>query len=146
MFLLCSAADTVGGGGFRNSTQFARRNPLRSAYVDVCRETVAAARDAYADFMLDRLVRLQQIVDKIADAFPAPASRGGSGLSGGGGGGGPDQFHQRPTGSSFGRRASSAQGRPPTAYLVDNEMGPLRAELDRVAEGVGHEHAFFSAS
>ena len=53
-----------------NSTQFRRHNSLRSNYSEYCLDYIGRAAQFWTDSNLDKLVRLRQMVEAVADTFP----------------------------------------------------------------------------
>ena len=77
----------------------------------MCCSCLLQATETSSDFILEKMVRLQQFVDRIFDQFPV--IKQGIGKT---------------------RRFS---------YLIQDEMTPIRAQLNRLAENVGHGNPLF---
>lgn len=56
-----------------NSSQFGRDGVLRGDYVNRCLNSLMRPTDFGADFILDKIVRFQQIVEQISERLPVPA-------------------------------------------------------------------------
>lgn len=54
---------------FRNSGQFGRSTSMRCQYVDFCADALAQAGEFPSDFLLQQVVRLMQIEDRISEFF-----------------------------------------------------------------------------
>ena len=94
----------------RNAAQFARRNPFRTLYAEMCANYFGYLEESYMDSTLEKLVRLQMVSDKISETFPAYKD--------------PDRN------KAF-------------TYLINDEMRPIRSELDRIAESIDQDHPQF---
>ncbi len=77
----------------------------------MCCNCLLQATEINSDFILEKMVRLQQFVDRIFDQFPVVKQ-----------------------GISKTRRFS---------YLIQDEMTPIRSQLDKLTENVGHVHSHF---
>lgn len=56
-----------------NSSQFGRGSVLKGEYIDRCLNSLVHPTDFGADFILDKIVRFQQIVEQISEKLPAPS-------------------------------------------------------------------------
>lgn len=56
-----------------NSSQFGRDGALRGGYIDRCLDSLVRPTDFGADFILDKMVRFQQIVEQISEKLPSPS-------------------------------------------------------------------------
>ncbi|KAI1084940.1 hypothetical protein F5B20DRAFT_520336 [Whalleya microplaca] len=54
-----------------NSSQFGRRNELTGEYVNHCLETLTRSAESEQDFVLEKMVRFQQITERISESLPA---------------------------------------------------------------------------
>ncbi|KAF7552633.1 hypothetical protein G7046_g7349 [Stylonectria norvegica] len=59
-----------------NSTKFTRKIPLDTPYINLCCTSLAALRSAPTDLLLERLVRMVQMGEKLCAAFGEPHERG----------------------------------------------------------------------
>ena len=91
---------------YSNSAQFARQNSSASQYVGMCCDCLLQASETNSDYILEKLARLQQCLDRIGEQFPTDK-----------------------TGYRKSRRFS---------YLIQDEMGPIRSQLDKLAENMTH--------
>ncbi|KAJ3529961.1 hypothetical protein NM208_g9531 [Fusarium decemcellulare] len=57
------------------STKQSRRNPLETPYVDMCRKDIATAQHGASDLILEHLVRLTQMNEKLSKGFGDPHER-----------------------------------------------------------------------
>ncbi|KAI1762585.1 hypothetical protein GGR53DRAFT_500812 [Hypoxylon sp. FL1150] len=55
-----------------NSSQFGRGGVLKEGYIDRCLDSLMRPTDFGADFILDKMVRFQQIVEQISEKLPSP--------------------------------------------------------------------------
>ncbi|KAI0853098.1 hypothetical protein F5Y00DRAFT_225415 [Daldinia vernicosa] len=56
-----------------NASQFGRDGVLKGDYVDRCLDSVVHPTDFGTDFILDKIVRFQQIVEQISEKLPMPS-------------------------------------------------------------------------
>ncbi|KAI0108235.1 hypothetical protein F4814DRAFT_427279 [Daldinia grandis] len=56
-----------------NASQFGRDGVLKGDYVDRCLNSVVHTTDFGTDFILDKIVRFQQIVEQISEKLPMPS-------------------------------------------------------------------------
>ncbi|KAI1657196.1 hypothetical protein F4813DRAFT_360617 [Daldinia decipiens] len=56
-----------------NASQFGRDGVLKGDYVDRCLNSVGNPTDFGTDFILDKIVRFQQIVEQISEKLPMPS-------------------------------------------------------------------------
>ncbi|KAL7623431.1 hypothetical protein AAE478_007113 [Parahypoxylon ruwenzoriense] len=61
-----------------NSAQFGRENTLRGEYVDRCLNSLVRPTDLGVDFILDKMVRFQRLVEEITEKLPAPGNEDGT--------------------------------------------------------------------
>ncbi|KAI1875337.1 hypothetical protein JX265_004395 [Neoarthrinium moseri] len=59
-----------------NSSQFCRQNSLQNDYMKYCLQYVTDSGDYWPDSYLVRMIRLQQVVDRISATFPAGSESG----------------------------------------------------------------------
>lgn len=52
-----------------DSVQFRRQNSLKSPYVETCYKCLAQLDEVYTDSALEKLIRMQQIMDKITERY-----------------------------------------------------------------------------
>jgi hypothetical protein len=90
-----------------NSSQFRRRISLQSDYVDYCLNCIEQSVDSWTDSNLEKMVRLQQVVENIAEAFPI-------------------------------NDGSAPRNDKTYAYLLTNEMRPIRDQADKICESFNH--------
>ncbi|KAI1136177.1 hypothetical protein F5Y05DRAFT_405463 [Hypoxylon sp. FL0543] len=61
-----------------NSSQFGRDGVLKGDYVNRCLNSLARPTDFGADFILDKLIRFQQIVERISEKVAVPSNLDGT--------------------------------------------------------------------
>lgn len=55
--------------GHRDSVQCQRQNSLKSPYVEICYKSLAQLDEVHTDSVLEKLIRMQQVMDKATERY-----------------------------------------------------------------------------